>query len=106
MYKVNVRSKENNTLIYARYFDKKKDAVAFRNDYNSKFDKFVAALQSKSVKLEYHHQALEKGYFGKGCGRDDYYDGRYGVGFKRHLENALTYKVSKQYHIVQYYVEV
>ncbi len=105
MYKVNVRNKENKTLAYAKYFDKKKDAVAFRNNYNSKFDKFVATLQSKSVNLKYHHQALEKGYFGKGCGRDDYYNGRYGVGFKRHLENALT-KVANQYHIIQYYVEV
>jgi hypothetical protein len=105
MYKVNVRNKENKTLVYARYFNKKKDAVAFRNNYNSKFDKFVATLQSKNVNLKFHHQALEKGYFGKGCGRDDYYDGRYGVGFKRHLENALT-KVANQYHIIQYYVEV
>ena len=105
MYKVNVRNKENNTLIFARYFDKKKDAVAFRNDYNNRYDKFVAALQSKSVKLKYHHQALEKGYICKGYGRDEYYNGKHGIGIKRHLENALT-KVANQYHIIQYYIEV
>jgi hypothetical protein len=105
MYKVNVRNKENNTLIYARYFDKKKDAVAFRDDYNSKFDKFVAALQTKKVKLQYHHQALEKGYISKGYGRDEYYNGKYGIGIKRHIENIKN-KVSNQYHTIEYYIEV
>ena len=107
MYKVNVTKKDSKVLVFSKYFVKKKDAVLFRNDYNSRSKKevFVATLQTKRVKLVYHHQALEKGYICKGYGRDEYYNGKYGIGIKRHIENIKN-KVSNQYHTIEYYIEV
>lgn len=106
MYKVKVIRKNNKALVFFKYFDKKKDAILFRNNYNSisKKEIFVATLQTKRVELAYHHQALEKGYICKGHGHDEYYNGKYGVGIKKHIENAKN-KVSNQYHFIQYYIE-
>lgn len=101
MYKVNI--KNGKRLVFSRYFDKKKDAIAYRNHYNSKFT-FKATLQEKSVEMRYHHTATERGYVTKGHGRDDYYEGKFGVGFKRHIENNVR-QPSKDYHFIEYYVE-
>ena len=101
MYKVNV--KNGNTFMFARYFDKKKDAIRYRDDYNS--SGFNATLQSKRVSVYYHHTALQRGYVRKGCGYDEYYNGKFGTGFKRHLDNRVR-KVSNTYHYIDYYLEV
>lgn len=106
MYKVNVTKKDSKVLVFSKYFAKKKDAILFRNNYNFRNEKnFIATLQTKRVELVYHHQALEKGYISKGCGRDEYYNGKFGVGIKRHIENIKN-KVSNQYHTIEYYIEV
>ena len=101
MYKVNI--KNGKCLVFSRYFEKKKDAIAYRNRYNSNFD-FKATLQEKRVEMRYHHTATERGYVAKGHGWDDYYEGKFGVGFKRHIENCKR-NVSNQYHYIEYYVE-
>lgn len=104
MYKVNI--KNGKRLVFSRYFDKKKDAIAYRNlyNYNSKKIVFKATLQGKRVEMHYHHTATERGYVKKGYGWDDYYEGKFGVGFKRHIENNVT-QPSNNYHFIDYYVE-
>ena len=93
----------------AKYFDSKKEAIEVRDKYNHNFncDGYSATLQAKRVELVYHHSALERGYITKNGGRDDYYDGKYGVGFKRHRPNCETLRClrSSYFHVVWYYVE-
>jgi hypothetical protein len=106
MYKINVKDNKKN-LLFFKYFDKRKDAIIFRDDYNSKFSHkgYKAELQSKSVKIKYHHTALTRGYICKGHGYDESYQGKYGLGFRRHIENSRS-SVSNNYHYIEYYVEV
>lgn len=103
MYKVNI--KKNRVFASSRYFDNRKDAVAFRETINlRKGNGLEAALQSRQVNVRYHHRSLAKGYVAKGLSYDEYYDGKFGVGFKRHIENCKE-SVSNSYHYVDYYVE-
>ena len=104
MYKLSIT--HNGKFVLAKYFDSKKKAIAFRDEYNRNFncDDYVAKLQSKKVSLIFHHSSTEKGYITKNSGRDDYYEGKFGIGIKRHIPNCKT-DCTNQYHIIEYYVE-
>lgn len=108
MYKLNI--KRNGNFLMSMYFDARKEAIKVRDNYNRNFncDGYVATLQPTKVELTFHHCALERGYITKNNGRDDYYNGKFGVGIKRHIPNCLTKsreRYSNNYHLVEYYVE-
>ena len=105
MYKVNV-FKNNGELCFSKYFEIRSEAVKYVAEYNSKFRELgrKAVLKSKKVNVRYHHTALEKGYARKGTGGDTFYAGKFGLGFKRHIENCVR-SVSNQYHFIEYFIE-
>ena len=111
MYKLNI--KRNGIFVMSKYFDARKEAIKVRDNYNRSFncDGYVATLQPTKVELTFHHYALERGYIRKNEGRDEYYNGKFGVGIKRHTPNWVTKKNephkfhSNNYHLVEYYVE-
>lgn len=86
-----------------QYFSTKQEAENFVIN-------FGVTMTDKICKVElmFHHTASQRGYICKGHERDEYYKGRFGEGIIRHKQNATfgSPNNSKQYHFVEYYIEI
>ena len=105
MYKLKISYKGK--FIFAKYFDSKEEAIKMRDGYNKNFncDGYTARLQAKKVELVCRHSALCKGYLKKGYKSNEYYDGKFGVGYIEHVPNCETACHTKNYHVIRYYIE-
>lgn len=99
MYKVEFQYSETGCRC-ARYYEHRKDAIAAKESYKG----YKAHIASNRVEVKYHHRALAKGYICKDCTYQEEYDGRFGVGYRLHIENCRE-RVSNSYHYVEYYIE-
>jgi len=91
---------------YRKYFASSDEANEYVNYYNSNFgDSHHCAKIVGEVNMKFHHSSLGKGYIAKGHGRDESYNGEFGVGFIKHIPNAECSVNTTNYHVIEYYVE-
>lgn len=83
-----------------KYFENIEKALAF---IGIKAVKSEAELIGE-VDIEYHHSALARGYVGVNNGYQSDYEGRYGMGFIKHIPTRQS-NCNNNYHMIEYYIE-
>lgn len=102
-YKVNIKDAKTGIIAYSMYIPHRAKARRFRDKVNAILGK-VASVQSKRVNMKYHHRALQRGYQKKGEPFDEFYRGKFGTGFIKHIPNNEC-SVSNNFHFIDYYIE-
>lgn len=97
-------------FILSKYFDDTTSAKQCIKDYNNKYaSRGFKAIDCGKVEMKYHHDAIAKGYCGVKNQHEDYYDGRFGVGYIVHYPTLDKSRIhafrGNSWHIIEYYVE-
>lgn len=108
MIRYKVKFRTNNGYEFARYYEKRAHAIKARVNYNKKFlhDGCKATLVGV-VEMKRHHTAIAKGYCGVSDYSEEYYEGRFGIGYIAHYP-TLRYGTFKgnNWHLIEYITEV